>query len=121
VLAEQEPAALAPSDAGLSGEQSSDARELDQLGHPRHVLRMTRVVNIAAAKAHLPELVERAANGETVILARAGKPRAKIVALDDKPPKKRVPGKGKGRFRLKKGFDEPLPEEVLALFEGRST
>ena len=31
------------------------------------------------------------------------------------------PGKGKGRFRLKKGFDEPLPEEVLALFEGRST
>jgi prevent-host-death family protein len=82
---------------------------------------MTRVVNIAAAKAHLPELVERAANGETVILARAGKPRAKIVALDEKPSKKRVPGKGKGRFRLKKGFDEPLPEDVLALFEGRAT
>jgi prevent-host-death family protein len=79
---------------------------------------MARVVNIAAAKAHLPELIERAANGETVIVARAGKPRAKIVALDDEAPKKRVPGKGKGRFRLKKGFDEPLPEDVIALFEG---
>ncbi len=79
---------------------------------------MARSVNIAAAKAHLPELIERAANGETIIVARAGKPRAKIVALDDKPSKRRVPGKGKGRFRLKKGFDAPLPDEVLALFEG---
>jgi antitoxin (DNA-binding transcriptional repressor) of toxin-antitoxin stability system len=79
---------------------------------------MARIVNVAAAKAHLPELIERAANGETVILARAGKPRAKIVALGAKPSKKRVPGKGKGRFRMKKGFDEPLPESVLALFEG---
>jgi hypothetical protein len=32
----------------------------------------------------------------------------------------RVPGKGKGRFRMKKGFDEPLSEDMLALFEGRS-
>jgi antitoxin (DNA-binding transcriptional repressor) of toxin-antitoxin stability system len=91
---------------------------LDQVGHQGHVLRMARIVNVAAAKAHLPELIERAANGETVILARAGKPRAKIVALDDKPSKMRVPGKGKGRFRMKKGFDEQLPESVLALFEG---
>jgi prevent-host-death family protein len=58
---------------------------------------MARIVNIAAAKAHLPELIERAANGETVILARAGKPRAKIVALD-KPRGRRAPGKGKGAF-----------------------
>jgi prevent-host-death family protein len=91
---------------------------LDHVGHMRHLFRMARVVNIAAAKARLPELIERAANGETVILARAGKPRAKIVPLDDKPPERRVPGKGKGRFRMKKGFDQPLPEDVLALFEG---
>jgi hypothetical protein len=45
---------------------------------------------------------------------------AKLVALDEKPSKKRVPGKGKGRFRLQKGFDEPLPDEVLALLEGRA-
>jgi len=92
---------------------------LAQLGHPSHRLAMKpRVVNIAVAKAHLPELVERAANGEVVILARAGKPRAKLVPLDKASAAMRVPGKGKGRFRMKKGFDEPLPDQVLALFEG---
>ncbi|HEV3189395.1 MAG TPA: type II toxin-antitoxin system prevent-host-death family antitoxin [Polyangiaceae bacterium] len=79
-----------------------------------------RIVNVAVAKAHLPELIERAANGEVVILARAGKPRAKLVPLDEPAAAMRVPGKGKGRFRLKKGFDAPLPDEVLALFEGSS-
>jgi prevent-host-death family protein len=77
-----------------------------------------RVVNVAAAKARLPELIERAANGEVVILARAGKPRAKLVGLGAESSKLRVPGKGKGRFRPKKGFDEPLPDSVLRLFEG---
>lgn len=77
-----------------------------------------RVVNVAEAKARLPELIERAANGEEVILARAGKPRAKLVGLGRAAASKRVPGKGKGRFRIKKGFDDPLPDEILALFEG---
>jgi prevent-host-death family protein len=76
------------------------------------------VVNVAEAKAHLPELIERAANGEVVILARAGKPRAKLVQLGPSSVALRVPGKGKGRFRLKKGFDEPLPDELITLFEG---
>ena len=80
----------------------------------------TSVVNIAAAKARLPELIERAANGEVVILARAGKPRAKLVQLDAQPAKLRVPGKGKGRFRMKRGFDEPMEDDLLALFEGSS-
>jgi prevent-host-death family protein len=75
-----------------------------------------RVVNVAEAKAHLPELIERAANGEVFVLARAGKPRAKLVPLESQPAALRVPGKGKGRFRMKKGFDDPLPDELLALF-----
>jgi prevent-host-death family protein len=79
-----------------------------------------RVVNVAAAKARLPELIERAANGEVVILARAGKPRAKLVGLGPESSKLRVPGKGKGRFRPKKGFDDPLPAHILALFESSS-
>ncbi|MGH7435310.1 MAG: type II toxin-antitoxin system Phd/YefM family antitoxin [Polyangiaceae bacterium] len=77
-----------------------------------------RIVNVAAAKARLSELIERAASGEVVILTRAGKPRAKLVALGGESSTLRVPGKGKGRFRPKKGFDDPLPEAVLALFEG---
>jgi prevent-host-death family protein len=80
---------------------------------------MTRrkLVNIAEAKAHLPELVERAARGEEIVLARAGKPRARLVPLGQDPRTLRVPGKGRGRFRVKRGFDAPLPETVLRLFE----
>jgi prevent-host-death family protein len=78
---------------------------------------MVKIVNVAEAKAHLPELLERAANGEEIILGRAGKPRARLVPLGPDPRKLRVPGKGKGRFRVKKGFDDPLPDDVLRLFE----
>jgi len=76
------------------------------------------VVNVADAKARLPELIERAAAGEEIILARAGKPRARLIGLADTRKDLRVAGKGKGRFRLKRGFDQPLPPDVLALFYG---
>jgi len=76
------------------------------------------VVNVADAKARLPELIERAAAGEEIILARAGKPRARLIRLADPRKDLRVAGKGKGRFRLKRGFDQPLPPDVLALFYG---
>ena len=75
------------------------------------------VVNVAVAKARLPELIERAANGEEIVLARAGRPRARLVPLDDDRKALRIPGKGKGRLRLRPGFDDPLPPEVLASFE----
>ena len=82
--------------------------------------RKASIYNIAEAKAHLPELVERASAGETIIVARAGKPRARLVAIAKDAAGLRVPGKGKGRFRVKRGFDDPLPEEIVALFEGRT-
>ena len=77
-------------------------------------------VNVAEAKARLPELIERAAKGEVIVVARAGKPRAKIVGLGPSDLKRRTPGKGKGRFRMKKNFDAPLPENLLRLFEGKT-
>lgn len=77
-------------------------------------------VNVAQAKAQLPELIERAARGEVIVLARAGKPRAKIVALGPSDLTLRTPGKGKGRFRMKKGFDDALPEALLRRFEGKT-
>jgi prevent-host-death family protein len=76
-----------------------------------------RVVNVAEAKAHLPELIERAAGGEEIILSRAGKPRARLMPLLASPHRLRVPGKGKGRFRILDGFDAPLPATVLRSFE----
>ncbi len=77
-----------------------------------------RIFNVAEAKAHLPELIERAALGEEIVLARGGKPRARLVPLEPARKQLRVPGKGKGRFRLKRGFDAPLPDDVLDLFYG---
>ncbi|HEY0469856.1 MAG TPA: type II toxin-antitoxin system prevent-host-death family antitoxin [Polyangiaceae bacterium] len=76
------------------------------------------VYNIAQAKAHLPELVERASAGETIIVARAGKPKARLVPLAEGNAKLRVPGKGKGRFKAAPDFDDPLPPDVIALFAG---
>ena len=75
------------------------------------------IVNVAEAKARLPELIERAGRGEEIILARNGKPRARLVPLKN-DRSLRVPGKGKGRFRVRRGFDAPLAADVLALFEG---
>lgn len=77
------------------------------------------MVNVAEAKAHLPDLIERAAGGEEIILARAGKPRARLVPLAADSPSLRVPGKGRGRFKMSADFDAPLPSEVLRRFEGK--
>jgi prevent-host-death family protein len=75
------------------------------------------VVDVAAAKARLPELIERAASGEEIVLARAGKPRARLVPLEDDQRALRVPGKGNGRFRLLPGFDDPFPPDMVAPIE----
>ena len=76
------------------------------------------IVNVAEAKARLPELMDRAANGEVIVLARAGKPRAKLVPLGSERDPLRVPGKGKGRLKMGKNFDRSLPESILRQFEG---
>ncbi len=74
------------------------------------------VVNVAKARARLAELIERAARGEEIVLARNGKPRARLVPLGI-DGSLRVPGKGKGRFRVRRGFDAPLPADIGELFE----
>ncbi|MCC6164093.1 MAG: type II toxin-antitoxin system prevent-host-death family antitoxin [Acidobacteria bacterium] len=76
-------------------------------------------VNIAEAKARLPELVDRAARGEEIVIARNGEPRARLVPLA--PPVRRVAGRGKGQWRVRGDFNEPLPEGLLDAFEGRRT
>ena len=78
---------------------------------------MPRPVNIADAKARLPELVERAARGEEVVIARNGQPRARLMPLRARA--RRVPGRGAGKWKVSGDFNEPLPSEVLAGFNGR--
>jgi prevent-host-death family protein len=78
--------------------------------------------NLADAKAQLSHLVERAANGEEIIIALRGVPRARLVPLDAAAKRAlRVPGKGKGRFRMGAGFDDPLPPAVISTFEDHSS
>lgn len=80
---------------------------------------MKRAFNMAEAKAQLSHLVDRAAEGEEIVIAKAGRPRARLVPLA--PPKPhRVPGQGKGRIELLRGWDDPLPDDVLDAFEGRA-
>ena len=78
---------------------------------------MRRTVNLYDAKTRLSELVERAARGEEIIIAKAGKPRARLVPLTAARTA-REPGGWEGRVWIADDFDDPLPPEMLAGFTG---
>jgi prevent-host-death family protein len=73
------------------------------------------VFNVHDAKTHLSRLLDRVAQGEEIIIAKSGRPVAKLVRVAAEP---RKPGRLKGRIRIGSGFDDPLPDEVLAAFRG---
>ena len=77
---------------------------------------MAKVVNLYEAKTQLSALVERAAAGEEIVIAKAGRPRAKLVAVG--PSVRRRAGKGRGTVWMADDFDAPLPPEVLDGFAG---
>jgi prevent-host-death family protein len=85
-----------------------------------HVLTMEvamHTINIHEAKTQFSKLVESVSQGEEIIIAKAGKPAAKLVPIQKKPPI-RKPGSMKGKIRIASDFNAPLPKDVLALFEG---
>lgn len=75
-------------------------------------------VNIHAAKTHLSRLVDAASEGQEIVIARAGKPLAKLVPLTSAGRKRKL-GILSGRAQVPDDFDAPLPDDVLAAFEGR--
>ena len=75
-----------------------------------------KTLNVAEAKARLSELVQRAARGEEIIIARNGEPQARLVAL--LPRQIRAPGKGAGKWTVSDDFNDPLPADVPTAFEG---
>jgi prevent-host-death family protein len=75
-------------------------------------------VNLYHAKTQLSALVDRAASGEEVVIARGGKPAARLVRLEE-PKRKIVFGLLKGKIKIAADFDAPLPPELQAAFEGR--
>jgi prevent-host-death family protein len=77
---------------------------------------LTKTVNIHEAKTHLSRLLEQVRLGEEVIIAKAGKPVARLVAFSEKP-KRRVPGSARGQIWIAEDFDAPLPPELQKFFE----
>ena len=73
-------------------------------------------VNIHDAKTHLSRLVDRAAGGEEIVIARAGKPVARLVAFKTRSVPRRL-GLYAGKIRIAEDFDE-LPEDMRRAFEG---
>ncbi len=75
-------------------------------------------VNVHDAKTHFSRLLDRAQEGEEFVIAKAGRPVARLGPLAQ-PAKKRRLGLLDGKFRIPDDFNAPLPEEVIAAFEGR--
>jgi prevent-host-death family protein len=71
------------------------------------------VMNVQEAKTHLSRLLDRVEGGEEVILARAGRPIAKLGPVTGEP---RQPGRCRGRITIGEDFDAPLPVELAEPF-----
>lgn len=80
---------------------------------PRHT---PATFNIYEAKSHLSELVERAAKGEEIVIAKRGKPLARLA-----PVRRQIPKFGvlKGKLTIARDFDAPLPAEMQRFFDGK--
>jgi prevent-host-death family protein len=78
---------------------------------------MAKTLNLYEAKTQLSRLVDEAAAGEEIVIAKAGVPRARLVPFTTKKRPRR-PGGSKGRIRMSADFDAPLPPDVLAAFSG---
>jgi prevent-host-death family protein len=75
-----------------------------------------KTVNVHEAKTHLSRLLKRVGAGEEIVIVKAGKPVARLVPAG-KPRGRRILGSQKGRFKVPKDFDAPLPREILSTFE----
>jgi prevent-host-death family protein len=79
---------------------------------------MTLSCNLYEAKTRLSALVDEAAAGAEIIIAKNGRPKAKLIAY--RAPVRRRPGRAKGRIWMSADFDAPLPADVLEAFSGGS-
>lgn len=77
-----------------------------------------KVVNLHAAKTHLSRLVQDAAEGQEIIIAKAGVPIVRLVPVDAGTAQRR-PGGLKGRLRIGRDFDAPFPAGIAEAFGTR--
>ena len=79
---------------------------------------MPRQFNVHQAKTQLSRLVDAAAAGEEILIAKNGRPMARLVPLESAVRPTFI-GSMQGEFTVPEDFDAPLPDEVIAAFEGR--
>jgi len=77
----------------------------------------TQTFNVQEAKTHLSSLLQAVASGAEVIIAKAGKPMARLSSIEDIRPQIRF-GVLKGKVNVSDDFDAPLPDNILSEFEG---
>jgi prevent-host-death family protein len=77
---------------------------------------MSKLLNLYDAKTRFSALVEEAAAGAEIIIAKNGRPLAKLVAFRE--TMRRKPGRAKGQVWISDDFDAPLPADLQAAFEG---
>lgn len=76
-------------------------------------------VNIHQAETNFSQLLSRVELGEEIIIANQGIPIAKLVPFHPSSNRRASLGQDRGKFIVPEDFDAPLPEEILAAFEGR--
>jgi prevent-host-death family protein len=79
---------------------------------------MATTINIHEAKTHLSRLVEQAAAGKEIVIAKAGKPMARLVPMESAVQPKKL-GQLKGKIKVPDDFNAPLDAATLALFQGK--
>lgn len=76
-------------------------------------------VNIHDAKTNLSRLIEKVVKGDEVVISKAGAPVAKLVPIKPAVPRRRK-GLLKNKIKIHPSFYKPLPEEIIAAFEGKT-
>jgi prevent-host-death family protein len=79
---------------------------------------MANIINIHEAKTHLSRIVDEVAAGAEVLIAKSGKPMARLSPIKV-PVRKKHLGLLKGKIKISDDFNAPLDEDLLAKFEGR--
>lgn len=77
-----------------------------------------QTINIHEAKTQFSKLIEAVGRGDEIVIAKAGKPAARLVPMQSQKTV-RKPGALKGKMKIAADFDEPLPDELQAAFEGK--
>lgn len=83
---------------------------------PVNAMSDSSIVNLYEAKTHLSSLVERAARGEEIVIAKAGRPLARLVACEPRPALRF--GSLKGMIEIPEDFDRLAEDEIAQMFNG---